>query len=365
MANGKGGGRVSGRARVLMLGTALDGRGGVATVVSMLREGGLFEREAVRYVATHADGGRGAKARAALSGMLRTLGICLFRRPQVVHVHAASNASFLRKSLLLAVARGAGCRTVFHLHGACFDRYAGQQASPLLRRWIRHTLRSASVVIALSPHWADFLRRFAPGARVVVIPNSVPLPPAPAVPEDAGRILFLGQIEPRKGVYELLEALALLAPRHPQVALAIGGQGEVEQVRRRAAALGVLDRVQFLGWLTGADKQAELARAAVFCLPSHAEGLPMAMLEAMAAAKAIVATGVGGIPYAVRDGDNGLLVAPGDPAALAAALASLLDDGARRRQLGQRARATIAREFEAGAVIDRIAAVYHELEGNE
>nr|WP_307728053.1 heparinase II/III family protein [Massilia terrae] len=346
-----------------MLGTALDGRGGVATVVSMLRAGGLFEREQVRYVATHADGGRGAKARAALSGLLRTLGICLFRRPQVVHVHAASNASFLRKSLLLAVARGAGCRTVFHLHGACFDRYAEQQASPLLRRWIRHTLQATSVVIALSPHWADFLRRLAPGARVIVIPNSVPLPPASRTEAEPGRIVFLGQIEPRKGIYELLEALALLAPRHPQAVLAIGGQGEVEAVRRRAEALGIADRVQFLGWLSGADKQAELARAAMFCLPSHAEGLPMAMLEAMAAGKAVVATSVGGIPHAVRDGDNGLLVAPGDVAGLAAALGSLLDDDQRRRELGARARATIARDFEAGAVIDRIADLYHELEG--
>jgi glycosyltransferase involved in cell wall biosynthesis len=348
-----------------MLGTALDGRGGVATVVSMLREGGLFEREAVRYVATHTEGGRGAKARAALSGMLRTLGICLFRRPQVVHVHAASNASFLRKSMLLAVARAAGCRTVFHLHGACFDRYAQEQASPLLRRWIRHTLLSASRVIALSPHWAEFLQRYAPGARVIVIPNSVPLPPASSVAVEPGRILFLGQIEPRKGIYELLEALAALAPRHPHAVLGIGGQGEVDEVRRRAAALGIADRVQLLGWLTGADKQAELARAAIFCLPSHAEGLPMAMLEAMAAGKAVVVTGVGGIPHAVRDGDNGLLVEPGNVPSLAEGLGSLLDNDARRRELGERARATIAQEFEAGAVIERIAAVYHELERSE
>jgi glycosyltransferase involved in cell wall biosynthesis len=348
-----------------MLGTALDGRGGVATVVSMLREGGLFEREAVRYVATHTEGGRGAKARAAAWGMLRTLGICLFRRPQVVHVHAASNASFLRKSMLLAVARGAGCRTVFHLHGACFDRYAQEQASPLVRRWIRHTLLSTSRVIALSPHWADFLQRYAPGARVIVIPNSVPLPPASSVAVEPGRILFLGQIEPRKGIYELLEALAALAPRHPHAVLAIGGQGEVDEVRRRAAALGIADRVQLLGWLTGADKQAELARAAIFCLPSHAEGLPMAMLEAMAAGKAVVVTGVGGIPHAVRDGDNGLLVDPGNVPSLADALGSLLDNDARRRELGERARATIAQEFEAGAVIERIAAVYHELERSE
>jgi glycosyltransferase involved in cell wall biosynthesis len=254
---------------------------------------------------------------------------------------------------------------VFHLHGACFDKYAQEQASPLVQRWIRHTLESTSRVIALSPHWADFLRRYAPAARVIVIPNSVPLPPVSPATAEPGRILFLGQIEPRKGIYELLEALATVAPRHPHARLAIGGQGEVDEVRKRAAALGITDRVQLLGWLTGANKQAELARASIFCLPSHAEGLPMAMLEAMAAGKAVVVTPVGGIPHAVRDGDNGVLVPAGDVPRLAAALDSLLADPERVRGLGEQARATIAQEFEAGAVIERIAAVYHELERSE
>jgi glycosyltransferase involved in cell wall biosynthesis len=345
-----------------MLGTDLAGRGGVATVVSLLGQSGLFEREAVRYVATHAEGGRGAKVRAALSGFVRTLGICLFQRPQVVHVHAASNASFVRKSLLLLVARAAGSRTVFHLHGACFDRYAGNEAGPLMRRWIRHTLEASSTVIALSTHWADFLRGYAPRAQVRVIPNSVPLPPAAAASTQPGRILFLGQIEPRKGIYELLEALAALAPRHPHAHLVIGGQGEVDEVVRRAAELGIADRVQLLGWLAGIEKQDEFGRAAIFCLPSHAEGLPMAMLEAMAAGKAVVVTGVGGIPDAVLDGDNGVLVPPGDVARLVQALAGLLEDDALRQRLGQRARATIAARFDARVVVERISAVYKELE---
>lgn len=353
----------SGAPRVLMLGTDLAGQGGVATVVTLLGQSGLFEREGVHYVATHAGGGKLAKAAAALSGMLRTLGICLVRRPRIVHAHAASNASFVRKSALLAIARAAGCRTVFHLHGACFDQYATRQAGPLMRRWIRHTLESSSVVLALSSRWAGFLHDYAPRANVVVIPNSVPLPPAADGAETPGRILFLGEIGPRKGIYELLSALALLAPQHPDAHLAIGGQGEVEQVRQRAAELGIAERVQFLGWVGAERKREELARAAIFCLPSHAEGLPMAMLEAMAAARAVVVTGVGGIPDAVRDGDNGLLVPPGDAGRLAQALGALLGDDALRQRLGQRARATIAERFDAAVVVRQLSEVYRDLAG--
>jgi glycosyltransferase involved in cell wall biosynthesis len=348
-----------GAPRVLMLGTAPEGRGGVATVVSLLRQDGLFEREGVCYIPTHVEGSRWDKARAAVFGVARTLA-CLLRRPELVHVHGASNASFVRKSVLLAMARAAGCKTVFHLHGACFDSFI-DQASPRMRRWIRHTLEASSVVIALSERWAVFLRGFAPRANVVVIPNSVPLPPLALEQEQPARILFLGQIEQRKGIYELVEAVARVAPQFPQVELAIGGQGELEQVKRRARELGVEDRIVPLGWIDSRQKREELARAALFCLPSHAEGLPMAMLEAMAAGKPVVVGSVGGIPDAVRDDDNGLLVPPGDVDALAAALARLLGSSAERRRLGGRARATIEQQYESGVVIARISAVYGQL----
>jgi glycosyltransferase involved in cell wall biosynthesis len=345
--------------RVLMLGTDPDGRGGVATVVSLLRQDGLFEREGVCYVPTHAEGSRGRKIGVFLKGLWGTLA-CLARRPAVVHAHAASKGSFVRKSILLALGRASGCKTVFHLHGACFDDFVAG-SNGLMRRWIRHTLEKSSTVIALSSRWADFLRGFAPGARVVVIPNSVPLPPLSEDRVQPARILFLGQVEPRKGIYELVEAISLLRARFPQVELAIGGQGELEQVRKRAQELGVLDRLDLLGWVTAGRKQEELARAAVFCLPSHAEGLPMAMLEAMAAGKAIVVSGVGGIPDAVTDRDNGLMVQPGDAGGLAEALARVLGDEQERKRLGRRARATIEERFESGVVVGQISAVYRQL----
>jgi glycosyltransferase involved in cell wall biosynthesis len=342
-----------------MLGTEPGGRGGVATVVSLLQQNGLFEREGVCYVSTHAEGTRAAKVGAAFKGLLRTLA-CLARRPEVVHAHAASKGSFVRKSVLLALSRASGARTVFHLHGACFDSFI-EGSSPTMRRWIRHTLEHSSVVIALSSRWADYLQGFAPRARIVVIPNSVPLPPLSQARPEPGRILFLGQVEPRKGIFELVEAVARLKDRFPQVHLAIGGQGELDKVKQRAAALGVADRITELGWVTAQRKGEELARAAIFCLPSHAEGLPMALLEAMAAGKAVVSTGVGGIPDALRDGDNGLMVEPGNVAALAQALGRLIGDDEERRRLGARARATIEQEFESGVVIGQISAVYRQL----
>jgi glycosyltransferase involved in cell wall biosynthesis len=208
--------------RILMVGTALEGKGGVAAVVSVLRKHGLFERERVRYIATHREGSKAVKAKGAVSGFWHTLLACFSQHPAVVHVHAASRASFVRKSIVLLIARLAGCKTIFHLHGGGFRQFATVEAGTLMRRWIRHTLEASSVVITLSNGWAGFVRGFAPKARVMVVPNSVPVASASHVQPEPGRILFLGRLETAKGVFELLGAGALLAQRFPELRLVFG-----------------------------------------------------------------------------------------------------------------------------------------------
>jgi glycosyltransferase involved in cell wall biosynthesis len=335
----------------------------VAAVVSVLRRDGLFEREGVRYVATHCEGTKTVKAKGALAGFWRTVLACFGQRPSVVHVHAASRASFVRKSVVLLIARLAGCKTIFHLHGGGFRQFATVEAGSLQRRWIRHTLEASSVVITLSSGWAGFVRGFAPKARVAVVPNSVPLPAASKVQPEPGRILFLGRLEQAKGVFELLGAGARLAGRHPALRLVFGGEGDAAALLRRADELGIRDRIELLGWVGPQQRDEQLARAAVFCLPSHAEGLPMSMLEAMAAGRAVVASSVGGIPETIVDGDNGLLVPPRDEAALAAALEQVLGDETLRARLARHARVTIEQHYSTEVVCGQLSALYRELAG--
>lgn len=350
-----------------MIGPAVDGKGGIASVVSVLQQVGFFERHHVRYVSTHVVGSRLAKLGAAVAGVWQVLVICVFARPRIVHVHSASHASFFRKSLMLAIARAVGLKTVFHLHGGGFKKFATAESGALTRWWIRRTLTKSSAVIALSESWADFLREYAPAVKVHVVANSVAVrelaQPACEVP---ARILFLGRASRSKGIFELLEAIASLTAQSPQMSqirLAIGGDGDLDEIARAVEQLGLGAHVEILGWVGPERKEAELARAAIFALPSYDEGLPMSMLEAMAAAKAVVVTPVGGIPQAVSDGVNGLLVAPRDVAALAQALRSLIEDDALRQRLGRGARATIVERFSTDAVLGKLDALYRELGG--
>lgn len=348
----------------LMVGTDAAGRGGVASVINVLGEAGFLRDHDIKYVVSHSDGGAGSKLVLACTSFLTILGICAFSRPKVVHAHSASRASFYRKSLFLAVARVFKCKTIFHLHGAEFQQFARDESGPLLRWWIRRTLRNSTKVIALSDSWAKFLRQYAEGADVLVVANSVKLTalPLPSV-EEHGRILFLGRVSARKGVFELLQAVSLLKGEIPRIKLVLGGDGDLTAVQAAARDLDVEDCVEFLGWVGPDQKAKELARASIFTLPSHDEGLPMAMLEAMSAGKAIVVTPVGGIPEAVKDGVNGLLVPPKDAVALAAALKSLLENQVLRSTLATNARKTIEERFSTQVVIAKLSSLYSELGG--
>lgn len=346
-----------------MVGTHPSGKGGIATVVAVLQQQGFFEDNAVRYIATHAQGGAVRKLGTAIGAICAVAWLCLTQHPVIVHVHSASRASFYRKSLILLTARVLGRKTIFHLHGAEFRQFANVESGPLARWWIRRTLASSSTVVTLSESWSGFLRELAPTARLRVVANSVSLPALlEPVREEAGRILFMGRAEKRKGIFELLKAIVLLKQEFPEIMLVIGGDGDLDDIVRTVECLQIGAHVSILGWVGAPERDEQLARAAIFTLPSHDEGLPMSMLEAMAAAKAVVVTPVGGIPEAVHDYVNGLLVPPGDVEALAGAFRSLLTDATLRRRIGDQARATVAERFSTEVVMKQLATLYRELE---
>lgn len=345
-----------------MLGTDPASKGGVASVVSVLREEGFLDQQNVRYITSHRDGTPFKKLTTMLIATGQVLWYCSFAGPAIVHAHSASRASFIRKSILLTIARFFRCQTVFHLHGGEFQRFATRESGPLLKWWIRRTLERSSKVIALSESWATFLSIYAPAATILVIPNSVRVRKLSSKSvQEAGRILFLGHVENQKGIFELVTALSLLKDSLPHIRLVICGDGNLDLARKQADELGVGSNIEFLGWVDADQKAEELARASVFTLPSYNEGLPMAMLEAMAARRAIIVTPVGGIPEVVKDRENGLLVPPRNAQALAQALKEILEDSSLREMLAENALRTVETRFSAPVVLEQLSQIYQAL----
>jgi glycosyltransferase involved in cell wall biosynthesis len=223
---------------------------------------------------------------------------------------------------------------------------------------------------------APAVRKVSPRSRVIAITNGVDTriysPPPGGTPDPrspfrfgAGHVvLIVGHLSEVKGYPTFLEAAARLIPAVKGVAfVSLGGEttspGYRSFLERRAIELGIHGHVHFLGWRE--DVAAVLRAADVMVLPSLDEGLPIAILEAMACGRPVVATPVGGVPEAVVDGQTGFLVAPRDPAALAEAVLRLLLDPNLARRLGDEGRRRAEAVFSIDRVTSRVESLYEEL----
>lgn len=345
---------------IVMLGNDLSALGGMSAVVNSYFAGGLGRQWPIRYLASFHHKKTLNKLWMALRALIVLLAWLASGRVAAVHAHSAARGSFWRKRMYLGLARLFGCRTFLHIHDGSFAAWYQNDLSATRKEDVRRALRSADQVIVLSQGWARELRAIEPAAALRVLQNPVPIPAAAALrPVSAAatqRVLFLARLWPQKGVYELLDAFAELAPRWPDAVLVCAGDGELAAVQARADALGIGSRVQLLGWIDGETKHRELLRSDLFVLPSYHEGVPIGILEAMAWAVPVVATDVGGISEAL--GDGGLLCQPRDVASLVQAMDRLLGDVELARSLGQAGRRRAQQRHALPVVLEDLGSLY-------
>lgn len=216
---------------------------------------------------------------------------------------------------------------------------------------------AAIVVNAHSIEAALVSLRDAPAGKIALVRNGIPdtaFVRGPSDFSDAPVIGCVSRVDVEKGAPDLFEAFALIATEFPSARLRLIGEGDAhDAVLERAAARGLADRVEAPGRV-GGDVAALVAGLDVYAFASHHEGFPYAVLEAMRAGCPLVTTDVGGVPEAVTDGVEGLVVPPGDPEALAAALRRMLAEPALRASCSTAARASYAREFSLEAMRESV-----------
>src|SRR5690606_37908762 len=231
------------------------------------------------------------------------------------------------------------------------DHRSHESYAPAVRDTLVRAYRRLDAVAVLSTADLDFYRRALAGSRtrVVHIPNAVPEPALPPAALESKVLVAAGRLRPEKGFDLLLEAFAIVAARHPDWQLWIfGGGPERDRLAAQVQRLGLAGRAHLKGATPHLDRQ--LAEASAFVLSSRHEGLPMVLLEAMAAGLPVVAFDCGaGTAEVVVHGRNGLLVPAGDVPALAAAVADLIGNPDRPRAMGAAARRD-ARRYAVPAV---------------
>ncbi|ONI73139.1 hypothetical protein ALI144C_45175 [Actinosynnema sp. ALI-1.44] len=329
--------------RVLMAGSAPTERGGMATVTNLLLRHGS-QVAAIRMIPTHREGPAGMRLKLWLSGTAKV--VSALRYADVLHAHVSERGSVIRKGVLVWIAKLMRKPVVLHCHGAEFvDWYQGLPA--LAKRLVALTFRQADLVAVLGSSWRTTYTDLLGVHRVVSLGNPIELP-GEVSSAPGFKIVFLGRFGERKGSADVLTAVARLSG---PVELVMAGDGEVAETKALAARLDVNARIRT--WISPAERDELLSGAHVFVLPSRDEGLPMAMLESMGHGLVPVVTPVGSIGEVVKDGENGLLVQPGDVDGLTAALQSLLDDPGLRARLGKAARSTVE-PFEIGRYLQTL-----------
>jgi glycosyltransferase involved in cell wall biosynthesis len=364
--------------RVLLSGHLPPPLGGIATFCRTLLESPLRDTVDLRFVQTSsqtrdlAASGRatGANLVAGVRDVGRFVRALSAHRPAVAHICTAVGASFLKNSVCVLSARAARCRVVLHPHCSFARLYSG----PRFWRWYCDRIfRLSSAVIVLSEEWSGLAAR-VPAARILRLPNAIDTAPYRKVawrrsrPAAAGaRILYLGHLAGVKGTDDLLGSFARLATGGVPVSLDLAGdfQAAGDEARLRAAAgrdFGPGKTVRLIPPVSGEEKLACFERADLFVFPSHFEGMPMAVLEAMAAGLPIVATAIGGLPELVADGVNGFLVPPRDPAALAAAMAKLVGDEGLRARMGEQSLER-SKKHDIRPYVEELASLYNDVLG--
>ncbi len=300
-------------------------------MIAELLRSPLAERYAFEAIPTYRDSRPLARLLLFCASLLALVRWCARPGPRIAHVHMAARGSMYRKAAAVAVARAMRRPVILQLHAGPGDltEFLGRLGRARLAL-LRVTLASATEVLSVSAASAEVLRGVLGAAEIEVVPNPPPaVSPAARSANGAGEgvtVLYLGGFEdPAKGGAVLVESLPALLGESEDVRVLLAGPGSPPPA--------LPERSRWSGWLDASSRDAALDAADIFVMPSLSEGMPMALLEAMAHRLPIVASRVGGVPELLTDGLDAVLVDPGDAAQLAVVLAALAADPARRRSL--------------------------------
>ncbi len=366
--------------RILLTGPAPPPPGGIASVIQTIVDSELREHYAFSRFSTSErqlalawqpqrllnaalarsfgfDGVVNLESRAKLAAYERAL----VPLPDLVHIHTAHAYDFWLGAVMARRARRRGIPALLHVHGL-FDVVVPTW-SRVKQAGFRRALGVPDKVIVLSEGWQRWFAGQMDPARIEVLRNPVDVqrfqPRRETEPRDVVRLLFVGTNEPvRKGGYDILAAAPAVIASAPQVRFVFVGEDTEHLEASRVRGTPLAPHFEFTGSKNAQQIAPYFESADMLLLPSYSEGLPIALLEGMAASLPVVACPVNGIPEAMREPENGLFVPPGDAAALARAILTLVGDPARRAQIGVANREHALREFDRSHYARGLGAIY-------
>lgn len=340
---------------VLMIGVDQNTPGGMASVVKTYSQ--YFK--SLKYVSTWKSGGYLLKVLFAAKAFI----IAFFRLSvdsniRIVHIHTAAYASFYRKSVFVKMSKWFRKKVILYMHAADFEAFFQESKHP---ENILEIIKLCDVLVVLSQSWKQYFVKIGIADNKIVILNNIVSPPIIKEVESKSariKLLFLGEIGKRKGVYDLLDVLnANKHYYHDKIELRIGGNLEEDKLKQTLLKYGLNEFVTFEGWISGEKKIDCLNWADIFVLPSYNEGLPIAILESMSYGVPVISTNVGGIPEILHNHKNGILITPGNLEEIDSSIRYFINNKEKISEYGICAKESI-KEYLAESVIEKLQQLY-------
>jgi glycosyltransferase involved in cell wall biosynthesis len=349
----------------LTIATDKDGQGGIATVLNVYESEGFFNDTNSELLVSHST-----NTGFGMAGQLLNYLLCIIKLVSkliiydvgLVHIHMASRGSYARKSKLIKLIKYFNTRVILHLHGAEFRDFYKNECCVSKKAKIRSTFNSVDKVIVLSTQWLDWLDTILDDSKKgVVVYNAVPKLEIEKEKTNNFNFIFLGRLGERKGVSDLINAFKGVVKVHPKARLLLGGDGDIKKYQAMVEELEISEHVDLLGWVAGEKKINILKQADAYVLPSYNEGFPMGVLEAMSCNIPVIASTAGGIPDAITNKIDGLLIEPGDVESLKVAMNRLIEFPVETEKMRDAAKEKFLNNFSPRVIIPKLKCIYKEL----
>lgn len=342
--------------KVLVIGTSHKTRGGITSVINAHKNGKQWTKYHCKWIETHIDKGAIWKLFYLIKGWLQF--IILLPYYDLIHIHTSEPPSAIRKCLFMPLAKLLRKKVIVHFHAFSPETTINSKYKYVYK----YLFGKADCVIVLSQLWKNYVNdAFNLGDKVRVVYNPCISEVSDNTYQKKKQILFAGTVNARKGYADMIKAFAKIAREYPDWKIVFAGNGEVKQGEELAKNLEIESQTVFLGWVNGKAKDKVFKESEIFCLPSYAEGFPMAVLDAWAYGLPVITTPVGGIPDIAEDGKNMLLFNAGDTEKLAYNMKTLIDNEDLRNQIINESIKLAKTIFNIDTINKQIESLYQEL----
>lgn len=351
--------------KVLIVGSDSSVKGGITTVINSLLNHD-WECIEMELLPTYIEGNAIEKIIFFLKAILKYIVKLIKKDFDIVHIHMSYNGSFYRKLLIVKLSNLFNKKIILHLHGSEFEEFYNNN-NKYIKKLIKNIFDKSTYVIVLGERWNKIIKSISPMSNVKIFNNAV------TVPSDTVKwnkndikVLFLGVLIKRKGIYELIESINILRKKgiieKNKLKFIIGGTGKEEaSIMNLINKYNIQDCVEMVGWVDGKQKTELLKQSQIFVLPSYNEGLPMAILEAMSFGIPTISTNVGSVEEVVKNGYNGIIINPGNVEALSSAINKLSYDEAKWKRYSINSKLIIEDYYDEVKYFDKMTDTYIEI----